>query len=130
MRLVPAGTSICLPSMLSFGMTYGALRTANALPLIISGSTLELPVGGGLDGPLRSLPPESDCAGQAGARTSSRSSFRDQRLELVAEFLDVGDVGPDGAVVEGADGGAGAPARHVQDGVQILLAAVAGEDAL
>src|SRR3989442_9110778 len=47
--------------------------------------------------------------------------FRDQRLELRAELLDVGDIGPDGAIVEGADRRAGAAARDVEDRVEVVL---------
>src|SRR5213594_4850072 len=54
----------------------------------------------------------------------------DQRLELVAELLDIGDVWPDGSVVEGADRGAGAALGHVKDRVEVFLAAVTGQDAL
>src|SRR4030095_526935 len=71
MRLVPAGTSISLPLMVSLGM----------------------------------------------------DSASDHRLELAAELFHEADVGADGAVVEGADRGAAGPARHVDDGVEILLAA-------
>src|ERR1700704_6763840 len=49
---------------------------------------------------------------------------RDQGLELLTELLDVADVGADRAVVEGADGGAGAALGHVQDRVEVLLAAL------
>src|SRR5437762_5741821 len=64
-------------------------------------------------------------------RSESRpSSFPDQHFELVTELLDVGDVGSDGAVVERADGGAGAALGYVEDRVEILLAAMAGQDAL
>src|SRR5436309_14357522 len=64
-------------------------------------------------------------------RSESRpSSFPDQHFELVTELLDVGDVGSDGAVVERADGGAGAALGYVEDRVDILLAAMAGQDAL
>src|SRR6185369_16057185 len=70
MRLVPAGTSISLPLMVTLGM--------------------------------RATP--------------------DQGLELFAEFLDVADVGADGAVVERADGRAGPALGHVQDGVEVFLA--------
>src|SRR5258705_11197364 len=53
---------------------------------------------------------------------------RDQGLELLAELLDVADVRADRAVVEGADGGAGPALGHVQDRVEVLLAALAGHD--
>src|SRR5262249_13395262 len=53
-----------------------------------------------------------------------------QRFELRAEFLDVGDVGTDGAVVEGADRGAAAALGDVEDRVEIVLAAVAVHDAV
>ncbi len=52
----------------------------------------------------------------------------DQGLELLAELLDVADVGADRAVVEGADGGAGAALGHVQDRVEVLLAALSVHD--
>src|SRR5215471_19169018 len=45
-----------------------------------------------------------------------------ERFELVPELLDVADVGSDGAVVEGADGGAGAPLGDIEDGVEVFLA--------
>src|SRR5882724_3463096 len=51
-----------------------------------------------------------------------------QGLELAAEFLDVGDVGAHRAVVEGADRRAGAPLGHVEDGVEILVAAAPLDD--
>src|SRR2546428_11118074 len=51
-----------------------------------------------------------------------------QRLELTAEFLDVGDVRAHRAVVEGADRRAGAPLGHVEDGVEIVLAAAPLDD--
>src|SRR6266545_3916675 len=57
-------------------------------------------------------------------------SFADERLELGAEFFDVGDVGADGAVVEGADGGAAPAPGHVEDGVEIVLVPVAVDDAM
>src|SRR5258708_13980507 len=53
---------------------------------------------------------------------------RDQGLELLTEFLDVADVGADRAVVEGADGGAGAALGHVQDRIEVLLAALPVHD--
>src|SRR5438132_10015991 len=53
-----------------------------------------------------------------------------QRLERRAELLDVGDVGADGAVVEGADRGAATALGNVEDGVEIVLAAVALDDAV
>src|SRR5688572_13416042 len=46
----------------------------------------------------------------------------DQGLELLAKLLDVADVRPHRAVVEGADGGAGPALGHVQDGVEVFLA--------
>src|SRR2546428_12826420 len=51
-----------------------------------------------------------------------------QRLELTPEFLDVGDVRAHRAVVEGADRRAGAPLGHVEDGVEIVLAAAPLDD--
>src|SRR5712691_4595980 len=54
----------------------------------------------------------------------------DQVLELGAELLDVADVGPDGAVVEGADGRARPALRDVQDGIQVLLPSLALHDAV
>src|SRR5918995_4264262 len=77
MRLVPASTSISLPSIVSLGM---------------------------------SLP--------------------DQRLEFGTELFDVGDVGADGAVVEGADGSAPPALGHVEDGVEVVLVPVAVDDAV
>src|SRR6267143_5019487 len=112
MRLVPASTSISVPSMVSFGIAS---------------------LGGGLGGPLRCLPQEFDCAGKAGARTAiphGRASRPAQGFELGAELFDVGDVGPDGAVVERADGGAAAALGHVENGVEVVLAAVALDDAM
>src|SRR5205809_7453916 len=50
-----------------------------------------------------------------------RARAVNQRFELPSELLDVGDVGPDGAVVKGADRRAGAPSRHVQDRVEVVL---------
>src|SRR5215475_1775300 len=73
MRLVPGGTSITLPSMVSAGMAW--------------------------------------------------PSSRNERLEFAAELLDVRHVGPDRPVVEGADGGAGPPAGHVEDLVEVVLLA-------
>src|SRR5262245_4134175 len=55
-------------------------------------------------------------------------SFRDEGLEFGTEFFDVGDVGADGAVEEGADGRAGPALGEVEDGVEIVLAAVAVHD--
>src|SRR2546427_11011883 len=64
-------------------------------------------------------------------RSESRpSSFPDQHFELVTELLDVGDVGSGGAVVDRSDGGAGGELGYVEDRVEILLAAMAGQDAL
>src|SRR2546428_9639550 len=51
-----------------------------------------------------------------------------QRLELTAEFLDVGDVRAHRAVVEGADRRADASLGHVEDGVEIVLAAAPLDD--
>src|SRR5262249_40718444 len=45
----------------------------------------------------------------------------DERLELVAELLDVADVGPDGAVVEGADRRAGRVLGAGQDVVESVF---------
>src|SRR3989442_14783199 len=101
MRFVPAGTSISLPSIVSFDIA--------------------LLVGGGLDGPLRNLPQESDCAGKAGARTAP--SALTSRFELRPILLDVGDVGAHRAVVERADRRAGAALRDVEDRVEIVLPA-------
>src|SRR5712691_11324283 len=118
MRFVPGATSISLPSIVSFGIAMSESRPRTS-------------VGGGLDGPLRDLPLEPDCAGQAGARTASPlRSCPNQRLELVAELFDVGNIRPDGAVVESADRGAGAALGHVEDRVEVLLATVAGQEAL
>src|SRR5438034_6614875 len=50
-----------------------------------------------------------------------RARAVNQGFELPPELLDVGDVGPDGAVVKGADRRAGAPSRHVQDRVEVVL---------
>src|SRR5574341_1110145 len=55
-------------------------------------------------------------------------SAPDKRFELLAEFLDVADVGADGAVVEGADRRAGPALGHVQDRVQVFLPALALHD--
>src|SRR6266545_5646817 len=52
----------------------------------------------------------------------------DQRLELVAELLDVADIGPHRPVIERADGRPGAALGHVQDRVQVLLAPLAVHD--
>src|SRR5438046_4928739 len=49
----------------------------------------------------------------------------DELLELGAEFLDVADVGPDGAVVEGTDGRAGAASGDVVNGVEVLFPSLA-----
>src|SRR5260370_3501975 len=54
--------------------------------------------------------------------------MRDQRLELIAELLDVRDIRADGAVVEGADRGAGAALGHVEDLVEVVLLAAALDD--
>src|SRR5712692_6506718 len=53
----------------------------------------------------------------------------DQVLELGAELLDVADIRPHGAVVEGADGRARPAPGHVEDGVQVLFASLALHDA-
>src|SRR5690348_12766781 len=60
-----------------------------------------------------------------GTRSLSAYGF-----ELGAEFLDVRDVRADCAVVERADRGAAAALGHVEDGVQVILAAVALDDAM
>src|SRR3990172_9098128 len=52
----------------------------------------------------------------------------DQRLELLAELLDVADVRPHGPIVEGADRGARPPLGHIEDGVEVFLAALALDD--
>src|SRR5262245_65963552 len=57
-------------------------------------------------------------------------SSGNERLELAAELFDVRDVGPDGAVIERADGGARPPARHVEDLVEVVLLALALHDAV
>src|SRR5437879_4775404 len=54
----------------------------------------------------------------------------DERLELGAEFLDVADVGPDGAVVEGTDGRAGAASGDVVNGVAVLFPSLGLHDAV
>src|SRR5438094_5571996 len=54
----------------------------------------------------------------------------DELLELGAEFLDVADVGPDGAVVEGTDGRAGAASGDVENGVEVLFPSLALHDAV
>src|SRR5262245_42090152 len=57
-------------------------------------------------------------------------SAPDQRLELVAELLDVADVGTDRAIVERADRRAGAALGHVEDRVEVFLARLAVDDAV
>src|SRR5215470_6848516 len=74
--------------------------------------------------------PRPACSPSLGRSESRPSSFPNQRLELVAEFLDVGDVRPNGAIVEGTDRSASAALGDIEDRVEILLAAVAGQDAL
>src|SRR4030095_726731 len=54
----------------------------------------------------------------------------DERLELLAELLDVADVWADGAVVERTDRRARPAAGHVEDGVEVLLAALPLQDAV
>src|SRR6266545_7757434 len=54
----------------------------------------------------------------------------DQLLELVPELLDVADIRADGAIVEGADGRSRAAPGDIQDGVEILLAPLALDDAV
>src|SRR5262249_58322285 len=81
------------------------------------------------------LPPrqKKDRAGKAGARSvmlSEGSSCLAQSFKLVAEFFDVGDVGADGAVVEGADRGAATALGHVENRVEVVLTTVAGDDAV
>src|SRR2546428_12141213 len=50
-----------------------------------------------------------------------RARAVNQGFELPPELLDVGDVGPAGAAVKGADRRAGAPSTHVQDRVEAVL---------
>src|SRR5215471_21719356 len=57
-------------------------------------------------------------------------SAPDERLELVAELLDVADVWSDGAVVEGADGRPRPALGDVDDGVEVFLPAVSIHDAM
>src|SRR3989441_12797846 len=47
-----------------------------------------------------------------------RARAVNQGFELPSELLDVGDVGPDGAVVKGADRRAGAPGGDVRHGAE------------
>src|SRR2546426_8567112 len=83
-------------------MRFVPAGTSTAWPLIVSLGTRDRFAGRGRgDSP--------------GARAFN------QRLELRAELLDVGDIGPDGAIVEGADRRAGAAARDVQDRVEVVL---------
>src|SRR5262245_45558991 len=56
------------------------------------------------------------------------SAAPDQGLELLAELLDVADVRTDGPIVEGADRRAGAALGHVEDCVEVLLAALPFDD--
>src|SRR6267142_5730165 len=105
-----------MPRRRAASMRFVPASTSISLPSIVSFiSTL----GGG--------------AGKAGARASRlprAGSWRAQGLELGAEFFDVGDVGADGAVVERADRGTAAALGDVEDGVEVVLAAVALDDAV
>src|SRR5437867_6526261 len=63
-------------------------------------------------------------------RLSGMGFAPDQILELRAEFLDVADIGTDRAVVEGADGRARSPLRHVEDRIEVFLASLALDEAV
>src|SRR5262245_36709074 len=103
MRFVPAGTSIAFPSITSLGMAPAPRR---------------LSVGG--------RPREAACRG---ARPDVARPVADVVVELGPELLHVGDVRPDGPVVEGADRRSRTASGHVEDRVGVGGHTLAGEDA-